>query len=69
MMDQMKPPNRTAILALATAGAMWGLTVPLSKLALEWLDAGWLTVARFAPPPRSSLCARVTGCATRSPRV
>jgi drug/metabolite transporter (DMT)-like permease len=59
MMDQMKPPNRTAILALATAGAMWGLTVPLSKLALEWLDAGWLTVARFAAAaPLLALCAR-----------
>ena len=55
----MKPPNRTAILALATAGAMWGLTVPLSKLALEWLDAGWLTVARFAAAaPLLALCAR-----------
>ena len=47
-MRGMKLSNRTAILALAAAGAMWGLTVPLSKLALEWLDAGWLTVARFA---------------------
>jgi O-acetylserine/cysteine efflux transporter len=40
--------NRTAILALATAGALWGLTVPLSKLALGWLGPGWLAVARFA---------------------
>ena len=40
--------NRTAIAALATAGALWGLTVPLSKLALGWLGPGWLTVARFA---------------------
>jgi drug/metabolite transporter (DMT)-like permease len=38
---------------------MWGLTVPLSKLALEWLDAGWLTVARFAAAaPLLALCAR-----------
>src|SRR5215218_3305699 len=36
-----------AILALAAAGALWGLTVPLSKLGLEWLGASWLTVARF----------------------
>lgn len=34
--------------ALAGAGLLWGLTVPLSKLALPWLGPGWLTVARFA---------------------
>ncbi len=34
--------------ALAGAGLLWGLTVPLSKLALVWLDPAWLTVARFA---------------------
>ena len=39
--------RRTAIAALALAGLLWGSTVPLSKLALEWLPAGWLTVARF----------------------
>src|SRR5215218_376433 len=37
-----------AILALASAGALWGLTVPMSKLGLEWLGASWLTVGRFA---------------------
>ena len=40
--------NRTALLALAAAGALWGLTVPLSKLSLDWLGGGWLTVIRFA---------------------
>jgi drug/metabolite transporter (DMT)-like permease len=34
--------------ALAAAGLLWGLTVPLSKLAMGWLDPAWLTVARFA---------------------
>jgi drug/metabolite transporter (DMT)-like permease len=34
--------------ALAGAGLLWGLTVPLSKLAMGWLDPAWLTVARFA---------------------
>ena len=34
--------------ALASAGVLWGLTVPLSKLAMGWLDPAWLTVARFA---------------------
>jgi O-acetylserine/cysteine efflux transporter len=44
----MKTQNRTAILALAAAGGLWGLTVPLSKLSLAWLGPVWLTVARFA---------------------
>jgi drug/metabolite transporter (DMT)-like permease len=43
----MNRNNRPAILALATAGALWGLSVPLSKLALGWLSPGWLTVGRF----------------------
>ena len=29
------------------AGSLWGLTVPLSKLSLEWLGSGWLTVIRL----------------------
>ena len=37
-----------AILALAMAGSLWGLTVPLSKLGMDWLGAGWMAVARFA---------------------
>jgi O-acetylserine/cysteine efflux transporter len=40
--------RRAAIIALAVAGTLWGLTVPLSKLGLDWLGAGWLAVARFA---------------------
>ncbi len=43
----MNNRNRNAILALAAAGALWGLTVPLSKLALGWLTPAWLTAARF----------------------
>jgi O-acetylserine/cysteine efflux transporter len=39
--------RRGAFVALVAAGVLWGLTVPLTKLALEWLDAGWLTVMRF----------------------
>ncbi len=52
--------SRTAsILALATAGALWGLTVPLSKLGLDWLGAGWLAFARFAlAAPLLALLAR-----------
>jgi O-acetylserine/cysteine efflux transporter len=36
-----------AVAALTAAGLLWGTTVPLSKLALEWLPPGWLTFARF----------------------
>src|SRR5688572_12107467 len=51
--------RRGAILALAAAGALWGLTVPLTKLGLEWLGASWLTVARFAlAAPLLALLAR-----------
>jgi O-acetylserine/cysteine efflux transporter len=41
-------PTMPALIALAAAGSLWGLTVPLSKLGMGWLDAGWLAVARFA---------------------
>src|SRR3954468_14439221 len=51
--------RRTAILALAAAGVLWGLTVPLSKVALEWLGPGWLTVVRFlAAAPLLALAGR-----------
>jgi O-acetylserine/cysteine efflux transporter len=46
--QDMKSERNTAILALAAAGLLWGLTVPLSKLALGWLAPAWLTAARFA---------------------
>lgn len=36
-----------AILALTAAGLTWGLTVPMSKVVLDWLDPAWTTVARF----------------------
>jgi O-acetylserine/cysteine efflux transporter len=41
--------NRSrGVAALSVAGVAWGTSVPLSKVALAWLDPGWLTVARFA---------------------
>jgi drug/metabolite transporter (DMT)-like permease len=43
----MRTQNRPALLALAAAGTLWGLNVPLTKLSLGWLGPGWLTVARF----------------------
>ena len=36
-----------AYAALTTAGVLWGTTVPLSKLALDWLPPAWLTFGRF----------------------
>ncbi len=44
----MTSSRRTAIFSLAASGVLWGLSVPLSKLALAWLTPAWLTVARFA---------------------
>jgi len=43
----MNASRRHAVAALTGAGLLWGSTVPLSRLALEWLGPGWLTVARF----------------------
>ncbi|HET6547419.1 MAG TPA: DMT family transporter [Solirubrobacter sp.] len=40
--------RHSALAALVVAGLLWGLTVPLTKLVLDWLDGGWLTVLRFA---------------------
>ncbi len=39
--------RRPALAALTVAGLLWGTTVPMSKLALQWLPPGWLTVVRF----------------------
>jgi O-acetylserine/cysteine efflux transporter len=43
----MNANRRHAVAALIAAGLLWGTTVPLSKLALQWLPPGWLTVVRF----------------------
>jgi O-acetylserine/cysteine efflux transporter len=43
----MNRRKHAAIWALAGAGILWGLTVPLSKLSLAWLNPAWLTAARF----------------------
>jgi O-acetylserine/cysteine efflux transporter len=62
--------RRAAIVALAAAGTLWGLTVPLSKLGLEWLGAGWLAVARFAiAAPLLALFARRSLRAALTPAV
>jgi O-acetylserine/cysteine efflux transporter len=44
----MRTPRHAAFAALTTAGLLWGSTVPLTKVALAGMGAGWLTVARFA---------------------
>jgi drug/metabolite transporter (DMT)-like permease len=38
---------KKSLVSLTLAGLLWGLTVPLSKLVLDWLEGGWLTVVRF----------------------
>ena len=43
----MNTNRMRAIAALAAAGLAWGISVPLSKVALTWLAPGWLTFARF----------------------
>jgi O-acetylserine/cysteine efflux transporter len=43
----MRSDRFTAVAALAGAGLLWGTSVPLTKLALEWLPPAWLTAARF----------------------
>lgn len=39
--------RRRAFGALTAAGLLWGTTVPLSKLALQWLAPAWLAFARL----------------------
>ena len=43
----MTADRRNALTALTLAGLTWGLTIPLSKIAMGWLAPLWLTVARF----------------------
>jgi len=43
----MNNSRRNAVAALVAAGLLFGTTVPLSKLALQWLAPGWLTAVRF----------------------
>ena len=48
MHDYRMTSNRArAVAALAAAGVAWGISVPLSQIALTWLAPGWLTAARF----------------------
>jgi len=44
----MRTDRRLVLLALATAGLLWGTTVPLTKVALAGMGPAWLTVLRFA---------------------
>jgi O-acetylserine/cysteine efflux transporter len=52
-------PDGRTLLALAVAGLAFGLTVPLSKVTLGWLDPAWTTLARFGlAAPALALMAR-----------
>ncbi|HET9720491.1 MAG TPA: DMT family transporter [Solirubrobacteraceae bacterium] len=46
-MKNLRNHSLAPIAALAGAGVLWGLTVPMSKLALGWLGPAWLTAVRF----------------------
>src|SRR3954454_22642968 len=49
ILERMRKTTRNqALIALATAGLLWGTSVPLSKTALNGFGPGWLTVFRFA---------------------
>ena len=62
--------RHTALVALVAAGLLWGLTVPLSKLVLDWLDGGTLTVVRFAlAAPLLAFFARKHLKAAFTPRI
>src|SRR5690242_7080468 len=62
--------RHSALAALVAAGLLWGLTVPLSKLVLDWLPGGWLTLIRFAiAAPLLALAARPGLRAAFTPRV
>jgi drug/metabolite transporter (DMT)-like permease len=62
--------RHTALVALVAAGLLWGLTVPLSKLVLDWLPGGWLTVVRFAlAAPLLAFVARRHLRAAITPRI
>jgi O-acetylserine/cysteine efflux transporter len=66
----LKLRRHSALLALLAAGLLWGLTVPLSKLVLEWLDGGTLTVVRFAlAAPLLAFAARKHLRAAFTPRI
>jgi O-acetylserine/cysteine efflux transporter len=62
--------RHTALLALVVAGLLWGLTVPLSKVVLDWLDGGTLTLVRFGlAAPVLALVARRHLRAAFTPRI
>jgi O-acetylserine/cysteine efflux transporter len=62
--------RHTALAALVAAGLLWGLTVPLSKLVLDWLDGGTLTFIRFAlAAPVLAILARKHLKAAFTPRI
>jgi O-acetylserine/cysteine efflux transporter len=59
-----------AILALTAAGLAWGLTVPMSKVVLGWLDPAWTTVMRFGiAAPVLALLARGRVRANATPAI
>lgn len=44
---QSEVERRRAFVALTVTGVLWGTTVPLTKVALDFLDPAWLAFFRF----------------------
>ena len=63
--------NRRALAALAVAGLTWGLTVPLTKVVLGWIDPAWTTVLRFglAAPVLALIAGPVLLRGAATPRI
>ncbi|HMH90247.1 MAG TPA: DMT family transporter [Streptosporangiaceae bacterium] len=62
----MTTNRRRAVAALIAAGLLWGTTVPMSKLALQWLQPGWLTAARFGLAAAILLCVAARSATSRA---
>ncbi|MDQ2876021.1 MAG: DMT family transporter, partial [Actinomycetota bacterium] len=62
----MNTNRRRAVAALIAAGLLWGTTVPLSKLALQWLQPGWLGAVRFGLAAAILLCVAARSSASRA---
>ena len=62
----MTTNRRRAVAALIAAGLLWGTTVPMSKLALQWLQPGWLAAARFGLAAAILLCVAARSSASRA---
>ena len=70
MTSRTSTDRRPALAALTAAGVLWGLSIPLSKAALGWLDPAWLAAVRFlVAAPLLALAARGALRGSTTPRL